>query len=112
MRKSNRLLLPLCLGAGILFLTATNIGRCDDIPQFFVPPPPFSEGIFPCSDCHADMEVNPERRKLEDEHVDISAMFNHASEQRWCLDCHNPDDRDKLRLANGDLVSFEESYNL
>jgi hypothetical protein len=24
----------------------------------------------------------------------------------------NPDDRDVLRLANGDLVSFEESYNL
>jgi len=112
MRKSNRLLLSLCLGAVILLLTATNIARCDDIPQFFVPPPPFSEGIFPCSDCHADMEVNPERRELEDEHVDISAMFNHASEQRWCLDCHNPDDRDKLRLANGDLVSFEESYNL
>jgi len=58
------------------------------------------------------MDVNPERRDLEDEHVEISGMFNHASRQRWCLDCHNPDDRDKLRLANGDLVSFEKSYNL
>jgi len=83
-----------------------------DTPKYFVPPPPFSDGIFPCSDCHADMDVNPERRELEDEHVEISEMFNHASDQRWCLDCHNPDDRDKLRLANGDLVSFEESYNL
>ena len=83
-----------------------------DTPEFFVPPPPFSEGIYPCSDCHADMETNPARRELEDEHVEISEMFNHASEQRWCLDCHNQDDRDKLRLANGDLVSFEESYNL
>lgn len=83
-----------------------------DTPKFFVPPPPFSEGIYPCSDCHADMDVNPERRELEDEHVEISEMFNHASAQRWCLDCHNQDDRDKLRLANGDLVSFEESYNL
>jgi hypothetical protein len=83
-----------------------------DTPKYFVPPPPFSEDIFPCSECHSDMEVNPERRKLEDEHVEISEMFNHASDQRWCLDCHNPNDRDKLRLANGDLVSFEESYNL
>lgn len=83
-----------------------------ETPKFFVPPPPFSEGIFPCSDCHSDMEMNPERRVLEDEHVEISEMFNHASDQRWCLDCHNPDDRDMLRLANGDLVSFEESYNL
>ncbi|MGW8288002.1 MAG: hypothetical protein ACWGOD_07130 [Desulfobulbales bacterium] len=83
-----------------------------DVPEYFVPPPPFSEGIFPCSDCHADMEVNPKRRKLTEEHTEISEMFNHASEQRWCLDCHNPDDRDKLRLANGDLVSFKESYYL
>ena len=83
-----------------------------DTPKYFVPPPPFSEDIFPCSECHADMDVNPERRELEDEHVAISEMFNHASEQRWCLDCHNQDDRDKLRLANGDPVSFEESYIL
>lgn len=83
-----------------------------ETPKFFVPPPPFSEDIFPCSDCHGDMDVNPERRELEDEHVEISEMFNHASDQRWCLDCHNPDNRDVLRLANGDLVSFEESYNL
>ncbi len=83
-----------------------------ETPKYFVPPPPFSEGIFPCSDCHSDMEVNPERRMLEDEHVEISKMFNHAIEQRWCLDCHNPDNRDVLRLANGDLVPFEESYNL
>jgi len=83
-----------------------------ETPKFFVPPPPFSEGIFPCSECHGDMDVNPERRELEDEHVEISEMFNHASDQRWCLDCHNPDNRDVLRLANGELVTFEESYNL
>jgi len=91
---------------------SSAVPRHYETPEYFVPPPPFSEGIFPCSDCHADMEVNPVRRALEDEHVEISEMFNHASEQRWCLDCHNPDDRDKLKLANGDLVSFEESYNL
>jgi len=90
----------------------TETSQSYDTPKYFVPPPPFSDGIFPCSDCHADMDVNPERRELEDEHVEISEMFNHASDQRWCLDCHNPDNRDKLRLANGDLVSFEESYNL
>jgi len=36
-----------------------------------VPPPPFSEDIFPCSECHGDMEPNPERRMLEDMHDDI-----------------------------------------
>ncbi len=89
----------------------TNAKDSHDIPKFSVPPPPFSEDIFPCSDCHSDMEPDPTRRELE-EHTEIAEMFNHASEQRWCLDCHNQNDRDKLRLANGDLVSFEESYFL
>jgi hypothetical protein len=81
------------------------------IPQFFVPPPPFSEDIFPCSDCHEDQEVNPQRRVLEDMHEEIQ-IINHNEEERWCLDCHNPDDRDVLRMASGRLVSFEESYYL
>lgn len=85
--------------------------RPPDIPEYFVPPPPFSEGIFPCSQCHADMPVNTSRRKLEMYHFDIE-IKNHAEEQRWCLDCHNPDDRDVLRLASGKLVSFKESYYL
>jgi hypothetical protein len=80
-----------------------------DVPDFFVPPPPFSEGIFPCSECHADLEVNETRREL-DFHEDI--VLRHAEEQRWCLDCHNPDNRDKLRLANGQLIFFEKSYLL
>jgi len=76
-----------------------------------VPPPPFSdEDIFPCSGCHADMEVNRERRVLEDMHDDI--VLNHGPKERWCFDCHNPDDRDRLRLANGTLIGFEESYKL
>jgi len=90
----------------------SEIPKNYETPKYFVPPPPFSEGIFPCSDCHEDMDVNQERRELEDEHVEISEIFNHASDQRWCLDCHNPDNRDVLRLANGDQISFEESYNL
>ncbi len=80
-------------------------------PEFFVTPPPFSEGIFPCSQCHAGMEVNKERRELYF-HTEIQESFDHAAEQRWCLDCHNPNDRDQLRLVSEDLVSFEESYYL
>jgi hypothetical protein len=78
--------------------------------MFHVPPPPFSEGIFPCSDCHADMKPDLQRRELTDEHTDI--ILQHAEGQRWCLDCHNPQDRDTLRLANGDVISFSESYLL
>jgi hypothetical protein len=84
--------------------------RADEGETFPVPPPPFSEGIFPCSDCHADMEPNPERRELVDMHDDI--ILEHAEGQRWCLDCHNLDDRDKLRLVSGEVIPFTESYRL
>ena len=81
-----------------------------DIPDFFVPPPPFSEGIFPCSECHAEMEVNLERREMVDFHEDIK--LKHAGPQQWCLSCHNPDNRDRLRLIDGRLIDFKESYLL
>ena len=78
--------------------------------EFPVPPPPFSEGMFPCSNCHASMEVNRMKRELKEEHTKIK--LNHAETMRWCLDCHDARDRDKLRLYNGDLINFTESYRL
>lgn len=75
-----------------------------------VPPPPFSDGIFPCSACHADLKPNRTRRVLKDMHDDI--VLKHDEEHRWCLDCHSADNRDMLHLASGDLVPFEESYRL
>jgi hypothetical protein len=75
-----------------------------------VPPPPFSEGIFPCSTCHKGMPVNRTRRALTDMHAEI--VLKHDEEHRWCLDCHDADDRDRLHLASGERISFEESYLL
>jgi hypothetical protein len=76
---------------------------------FPVPAPPFSEGIFPCSTCHADITPNPERRELA-MHDEI--VLHHDEEHRWCLDCHDQNDRDHLRLASGVLIPFTESYRL
>jgi len=80
--------------------------------SYQVPPPPLSEGVFPCSDCH-DPELlppNPERRELSVAHQEIE--LRHDEEHRWCLDCHDAAQRDQLRLASGVLVPFEESYRL
>jgi hypothetical protein len=75
------------------------------------PPPPFTDGIFPCSECHDDPDdVNTTPRELEDEHDQIA--LRHGPRERWCFDCHNPGDRDKLRLVSGKLVPFEQSYRL
>jgi len=84
--------------------------RADEGETYPVPPPPFSEDIFPCSDCHAEIEPNPERRELVDMHDDI--ILDHAEGQRWCLDCHNLNDRDTLRLVSGEVIPFTESYRL
>lgn len=75
-----------------------------------VPPPPFSDGIFPCSGCHAGMPPNLQRRELVDEHTTIK--LSHDEEHRWCLDCHDAADRDSLHLASGEKVPFEESYRV
>ena len=76
-----------------------------------VPPPPFTDGIFPCSQCHnKDMPANRTRRTLTDMHGDIE--LKHDAEHRWCLDCHDADNRDRLHLASGAPVPFEESYRL
>jgi len=74
-----------------------------------VPPPPLSDGIFPCSECHKSLPVNRTRRKLEF-HDEI--QLKHDEQNRWCLDCHNADNRDVLHLASGELVPFNESYRL
>lgn len=81
------------------------------LPEYFVLPPPLSEDTFPCSDCHADMEADPVPREL-DMHEEIAERFDHARQQRWCLDCHNPGERDSLRLADGSLIGFDRSYIL
>jgi hypothetical protein len=75
-----------------------------------VPPPPFTDGIYPCTACHAELAVNTTRRELADMHTDI--VLRHDEEHRWCLDCHDASNRDVLHLASGEPVPFEESYRL
>jgi hypothetical protein len=72
--------------------------------------PPFTEGIFPCKQCH-EGPGDKTRRELAF-HEDIQDAFDHDSEHRWCLDCHDNADRDVLHLSNGDPLPFTESYRL
>lgn len=88
---------------------ASGIFKSNEIA---VESPPFTDGIFPCNDCHSDIEPNPVRRQLIDMHDDIEEMFDHDSDNRWCLDCHDMNNRDYLKLASGKLIGFDESYQL
>jgi hypothetical protein len=84
--------------------------RAEAAAEIQAEPPPFSDGIFPCSACHAGMK-NRTRRELAF-HDEQQSVFDHDAEHRWCLDCHDYDDRDVLRLASGETVPFTESYRL
>ena len=78
------------------------------------PPPPFvGEDIFPCIECHDPdfMEVDPTPRELGDPH-DTMPEFTHAAHRLWCMDCHDAEDRDLLRLASGQTLPFEEAPQL
>jgi hypothetical protein len=68
-----------------------------------------------CIECHTERKVDTKcetchTRIREPQHKAI--VLHHAEEQRTCLGCHNPDDRDTLRLASGKTLAFEESYLL
>lgn len=75
-----------------------------------IPVEAISMDYFPCNDCHSELQPNPLRRELVDMHDDI--VFDHDSETRWCLACHNTFNRDSLILAGGKLLGFNESYKL
>lgn len=93
--------------AAVLSLPNVITGfRTQDIQM---PPPPITEGFFPCTECHGDIETNLQRRELEF-HEEIK--FKHDEKNRWCLDCHDAKNRDMLHTASGQLLDFKESYKL
>lgn len=71
--------------------------------------PPISEGYWPCSECHKPKKDNFNRRVLIKDHEKIEL---HHGEERWCFDCHDRNNRDRLHLASGELIEFEESSRL
>jgi cytochrome c553 len=82
--------------------------------EFPVPLAPLPKTITPCRSCHGpekDFPVNPKRR--EDLLVHKNVKLHHGGVRVWCLDCHNPDDRNYLLpLSDGKPIKFEQSYLL
>ncbi len=74
--------------------------------------PPFSEGVFPCSACHEKPDPPARARRELSFHEDVTSVFSHDAEHRWCLDCHDFQNRDQLHLSSGEPVPFTESYRL
>ena len=95
------------LAFAILALSPRTFCASEEFP---VVSPPLTPGIFPCSSCHASMRPNTTRRELS-MHDEIK--LRHAPEALpWCLACHDAGNRDKLRLVNGNLIDFTQTYLL
>lgn len=89
--------------------TSTRAGQ-----EFPVPFTPLPKTVTPCRACHGpekDFPVNPERREALLVHRNVK--LNHGDVKVWCLDCHDPENRNYLRpLSDGRLINFEHSYLL
>ncbi|MBI2266675.1 MAG: hypothetical protein HYU64_16175 [Armatimonadetes bacterium] len=86
-----------------LFLKSAEPSDPDAFKKILIPPP-FPPRVFPCSKCHKYMPVNLKPRKLVKNHAEIVLRHRPGG---WCFDCHSPTDRDKIRLANGQLIGDE-----
>jgi hypothetical protein len=76
--------------------------------------PPFKNpDTEDCSDCHDPdfMETDLTVREIGSDHEDM-VPYSHGGELVWCLDCHDTDDRDMLRLSGGELLEFEDAPRL
>jgi len=65
---------------------------------------------FPCMNCHANIKNSKANMPLSEPHQ--STLFKHMDEITHCYSCHDEKDRNLLLLANGEKISFDESYRL
>jgi hypothetical protein len=114
------------MGRATLLLCAIGVAACSigDEPRRLhttLPPPAPSGSVsvearqpllptFPCSRCHQDRPPDPKERKLTQFHT--QKVLEHGSLGGWCYRCHTKDDIDRLHLADGTLLSFDEAYEL
>lgn len=63
--------------------------------------------FYPCEQCHAAMEPNPQIRTLNVMH---DAEIDHGRGRIWCLSCHDLDNRDNLVTLLREPVDFDESH--
>jgi len=63
--------------------------------------------FYPCTQCHAAMEPNPEIRSIDTLH---DSVLEHGRGRIWCLSCHDLTNRDYLRTQLDELVDFDEAH--
>ncbi len=63
--------------------------------------------FYPCEQCHAVMEPNPEIRELYAPHtIDLQ----HGRGRIWCTSCHDLEDRNNLKTLLDEPVDFDDAH--
>lgn len=63
--------------------------------------------FYPCDQCHAAMEPNPEIRPLNVMH---DAEIEHGRGRIWCLSCHHLENRNYLKTLLDEPVDFDDAH--
>ena len=63
--------------------------------------------FYPCDQCHAAMEANPEIRPLNAMH---DSALEHGRGRIWCTSCHDLENRNFLTTLLDELVDIDEAY--
>lgn len=78
-----------------------------DAPQFSVVPRKEDLFFYPCDQCHAAMEPNPEIRPLNAMH---DSALEHGRGRIWCTSCHDLENRNFLTTLLDELVDIDEAH--
>jgi len=85
-------------------------------------PPALQVGIHPqtgapitasCTTCHSTRTPNPDNATTQDlDQFHIGLKVAHGAGALSCLSCHNPDNYETLRAANGSAITYTQSITL
>ncbi len=76
-------------------------------PGFSVVPRKDELFFYPCDQCHATMEPNPEIRSLSAVH---DSTLEHGRGRIWCTSCHDLENRNYLKTLLGELVDIDQAH--
>ena len=92
-----------------LFMGSVNAAFSAEKGDILVAIPPLNPAFYPCMKCHQGIPVNRTKRQLG-MHTEI--VLEHDAKHRWCLDCHDATNRNKLHLASGEQIEFPQFVRL
>ncbi len=101
--------LPWGAWAGQADPVATEFMAYDDRPPPKVPPRKEKLTFYPCSQCHEHWKTIDTPRQLAPVH-DVGLV--HGEGRLWCLECHDPDNRDSLHTVRGGKVDLDEAWRV